>query len=150
MLDALKRIVDDLFADTADEKGGESQLRLSTAVLALEILRADFEETDDEQACLRAQLGRHFSLSDKETAALIELAEAQVDDVTCLADFTRELNDHYGQEERARVLEMLWEISYADGVLDPKEEQLIRRIADLLYLPHSTYIRLRNRVEQRH
>ena len=63
-----------------------------------------------------------------------------------LQGFTRLLHDNLSEVEKLRVLEMLWQVALADEHLDRHEDHLIRRVAELLYIPHRDMIRVRNRV----
>jgi uncharacterized tellurite resistance protein B-like protein len=63
-----------------------------------------------------------------------------------LQAFTRRLHEQLTEAEKHRVIEMLWKVALADQHLDKHEDHLIRRIADLLYVPHRDLIRIRNRV----
>ena len=58
------------------------------------------------------------------------------------------MHRHLDREEKVRVLEYLWQIAYADNVLDKYEEHAIRKVADLLYLSHADFITAKQRVLQ--
>ena len=75
------------------------------------------------------------------------MAESEVDDVTCLFEFTRLVNENVDQTQKLKIVEMMWRVSYADLDKDKYEEHLIRKVSDLLYVPHADFIRLRHLVE---
>ena len=83
---------------------------------------------------------RHFDLDDDTITTIIKLAQDERDAATCLHEFTRSLNDVLDADGRTRVVELLWQVAYADGRLDVYEEHLVRKVADLLHVPHSAYI----------
>jgi len=63
-----------------------------------------------------------------------------------LRKFTRLLHEQLSEQEKSQIVEMLWQVAYADATLDKYEDNLVRKIAGLLYLPDSEVIRLRNKV----
>jgi len=77
---------------------------------------------------------------------LLEEARSASDQAIELQRFTRRLHEQLSVVEKQRVVEMLWQVALADKRLDKHEDHLVRRIAELLYVPHSDLIRIRNRV----
>ncbi len=132
-----------------DPTSHERSLRLSAAVLMVEVMRADFDSAPEERARAQALIESCYGLDASETAELIELAEAEADRATSLHEFTRRLTDHLDPEQREHLIELLWDLAYADGRIDKYEEYLLRRIADLLYVPHSAFIRAKHRAASR-
>ena len=88
----------------------------------------------DERDAICAALGAHFGLSDTEAHTLIDEAEAAHHEATDLHRFTRTINDRFDHEDRLAVMEMLWEVVYADGRLHAYEANLIRRVGGLLHI----------------
>ena len=74
---------------------------------------------------------------------MIEQASDRVDESTSLYEFTRVINDHYSAEQKLQLVSCMWQVAYADGNLDKYEEHLIRRVAELTYVPHQDYIRVK-------
>ncbi len=66
--------------------------------------------------------------------ALVEAAELAAEDATHLLRFTRVIKDNFTESERVELIEMIWEVVYADGVLHDYEDSLLRRIAGLIYV----------------
>jgi uncharacterized tellurite resistance protein B-like protein len=110
--------------------------------------RADFTEKAEERRAVADNLLRFFDLTPEETETLVRLAKREADESTSLYPFTHLIHEHYTPEQKCEVVEMLWRVSYADGHKDMHEEYLVRKIADLLYVPHKDFIRTRHRVEQ--
>ena len=88
----------------------------------------------DERDAVCSALGAHFGLSESEADTLIEEAEAAHHEATDLHRFTRAINDRYDHADRLAVMEMLWEVVYADGRLHAYEANLIRRVGGLLHI----------------
>jgi uncharacterized tellurite resistance protein B-like protein len=123
-------------AASADE-----ERRLAAAVLLLEIARADYAHHDAERAALRAGLAREFPVSEAALDALLSQAELRAKQSVSLYDFVKTLNDTMAQDAKRGLLRLLWDVAHADGRVDPHEEHLIRRLADLLHLSHADFIR---------
>ena len=71
----------------------------------------------------------------------MQQAEDRVKDVTSLHEFTSLLHGRLSNEEKVMLIEQIWRIILADDYVDKYEEHLVRRIAELLYVSHSDYIR---------
>ena len=131
-------------APKADER--EHGYHLATAALLVEMMRADYEVRPEERDAVLRALGVAFDdLSADETRGLLARAEERADDATSLYEFTQHINRQFDHEQKARVVELLWRVAYADGDLDKYEEHLVRRIADLIHVPHSVFIRMKHR-----
>jgi uncharacterized tellurite resistance protein B-like protein len=139
MIEALKR----LLGDTAQAKheDREHARHLAAAALLVEVARADFTQSAQEEAAMAELLRDRLLLSDAECADLLDRAGARVDAATSLFEFTRLVNDSYDAEEKAALIGDLWRVAYADSHIDRYEEHLIRRVAELIYVPHEVFIR---------
>ena len=93
----------------------EHASRVATAVLLVEVTRADFIVQPSEKMRLRQLLERQFSLSTAELDALMDEAEADADRLVSTQHITRLLNEHYDHAMKLRVVEMMWQLVYADG-----------------------------------
>lgn len=125
----------------------EHTLRVATAVLLVEVTRADFIVEPAERLRLRQLLEQQFELSVEELDALLEQAETDADRLVSIQHITRLMNQYYDHAMKRRVIEMMWHMVYADGEKDHYEEHLIRQVADLLYIPHSEFIQARHQAE---
>ncbi|MGD2075754.1 MAG: TerB family tellurite resistance protein [Gammaproteobacteria bacterium] len=145
------RTIQDFFRDRIgpDEGQGHDQhrLQLATAALLFEMLRADYAEHPGEHDALKRALQQSFSLSASETRELARLAEREASEAVSLYQFTALINQHFSPEEKVRVIEMLWQVAYADGRLDRYEEALVRKIAELIHVPHREFIQAKLRIK---
>ena len=147
MLRKLTALFDTAFApENEDRQAREHALQVATALLLIEVARADYADHLAEDAAMLASLKQFFALDDSEAALLLEEARSTADKAVELQQFTRRLHEQLSVAEKLRVVEMLWQVALADRRLDKHEDHLVRRIADLLYVPHSDLIRIRNRV----
>jgi uncharacterized tellurite resistance protein B-like protein len=112
----------------------EDELRLAAAALLVEAASMDGDFDDQERHTIAGLLHRRFDLNEDETATLIAEAEDAVDASGQLYAFTRIVKDRYDAEERIGMIEMLWEVAFADGNVDHFESNLIRRIGGLIYV----------------
>lgn len=144
----LSRIQEFFSAQLAPETGGagapDHRLNLATAALLIEIARADSDFDAREQARIESLLADTLELSHEEIAELVRLATEESREATSLHEFTRLVNESYSIAEKRRLMEQLWRVAYADGRIDRYEEQLLRRIADLLHIRHSEFIQARH------
>jgi len=148
----LSRIADyfrtHLQAGSGADDGERGQcLRLAASALLVEVARADFDYADSEREQVAALIARTLDVPPEELQKLQQLAEAESEQATSLHQFTTLIHEHFDDAQKARLMESLWRVALADGQLHKREEHLLRRIADLLYIPHETYIRSRHRVE---
>ncbi|AGH45450.1 tellurite resistance TerB family protein [Paraglaciecola psychrophila] len=134
--------IQEWFKDQLETDNNDTQhtIELATAVLLYEVMRADHKFEQLEQNSYRNQLKNHFSLSGTELEILCKLSQSKADDAADYQQFTRVINDIYGADEKRAVLDSLWSVAYADHELSPDEDYTIRKIADLLYIPHSQFI----------
>jgi len=118
-----------------------AERRLAAAVLLLEVARADHDHSEAERAALRAGLVRDFGVAETTVDALLEQAAARAKASVSLFDFVQALNRTMVPDDKRELLGLLWEVAHADGRVDPHEEHLLRRLADLLHLSHADFIR---------
>ena len=90
---------------------------------------------DAERQTIAGQLADCFHLSAAEVEALIEDARQAAEESSQLYAFTRVVKDGFSPAERLRMIEMLWEVAYADGRLHDYEASLVRRVSGLIYVP---------------
>ena len=128
---------------------GRGDLQVAVAALLVEAARMDDRFDESEQRVVEELLSTRFGLSAGETRQLLDAAERAVDQSTQLFRFTQTVAQNLSLAERTNLIEMLWEVAYADGVLAPQEDALIRRIAGLVYVPDSERTGARRRVRQR-
>jgi uncharacterized tellurite resistance protein B-like protein len=110
------------------------ELELAVAALLIEAARMDDQFDAAERAAIERVLTERFDLAPDALHELMHAAEAAVRQSTQFFPFTRQIVQRISHEDRAHILEMMWEVAYADGVLDPQEDALLRRIAGLIHV----------------
>jgi len=121
-------------------------IRLATAAILVEMSRADFDESAIEQDRIRELVQVRFGLNPESAAELYEIAAEEADNSVSLYELTRLVNQEFSADEKRRIVELMWEVAYADGRLDKHEEHLVRKVAELIYLPHKDFIQTKNQV----
>ena len=130
--------------DQAEEIFGT--IEMATAVLLIEMARADFHQDDFEDKKITELLKVHFNLSHGEARSLFEEGQKKADDAVSLHEFTRTLHTKLTQIEKEKVIGMLWELAMVDQELDKYEDYLVRKIANLLYVSNTVVLRIRHEV----
>ena len=125
------------------------QLQIAVAVLLVEAARMDDTFGDDERATIERLLSEKFGLSPESTRQLMNSAESTAEKSNQLYPFTRMAVERMTPQQRLGLIEMLWEVAYADGVLDPEEDALLRCVAGLIYVSDADRVAARLRVVER-
>ncbi|OUS71834.1 hypothetical protein B5G52_10575 [Pseudoalteromonas sp. A601] len=118
----------------------EHDLKTAVAALLIEVMRADTQQQDDELKTLTFTLKKYFQLTDEEVDELMQSAGKSLDDAIDYFQFSKQINNQCSAQQRIEIIELLWRLAYADGELDPQEEYVIRRVANLLYVTHEDFI----------
>ncbi len=111
------------------------ELQIAAAALMVEAAQLDDDFDARERAKIRDLVTERFDLEPEESESLIEVAEERVARASQLYGFTRVVKNAFTQDERIELMEMLWEVAYADGELHDFEANLMRRLAGLLQIP---------------
>lgn len=116
------------------------RLQLATAVLLIEIMQSDSGASEIEVATVERLLRERFDLAADELAPLMSLARSRQEAAHDLHAFTSQLHAAFDAAEKQRILEMFWQVAYADGKLDDHEHHLMRKLGDLLHVGHAAFI----------
>ncbi|WP_303907237.1 TerB family tellurite resistance protein [Thiohalomonas denitrificans] len=122
------------------EGSDEHAVRLATAALLFEMARQDETVRPEELDVIADAVQRKFELPKTETEELMALAAEEVRESTDYYQFTSLINERFSPGQKVRVVEHLWEVAWADGKVDRYEEHMVRKIAELLYVPHKDFI----------
>jgi uncharacterized tellurite resistance protein B-like protein len=107
----------------------------------MEVASADTEITEEERQQIKHIVRELHAVSPEEAREICRQAELQADQVTSLFPFTRLITSECSMEDRIEIVHRLWEVTFLDGEVHAHEEHLVRKVADLLYVPHSQFIR---------
>ncbi len=134
------------FLASHETQSPHPDLRTAIGVLLIEAAHRDDHFDPVERAAIVRLLSAKFALSPEECAQLTATCEATVAKLVQLHPYTQAIFENMSAEERIEVIEMLWEVAYADGVLDPEEDVLIRRVAGLIDVTDRDRVLARQRV----
>lgn len=141
MIELLKKLFDSV--DDDPDNTPEQNVQLAAASLLVELMRADHEVTSTERAEFLKAVEQALDVPAAEVKPLIDEALNSADAATSTYEFTRLINENYTGAQKAALIESMWMIAYADGDLDRYEEHLIRKVAELIYVSHKDFIRLK-------
>jgi len=139
MIDKIKSFFSKNVLEAETETTSPDQL--ATAALLIEVMVIDGDLDDQEMQAIAGTLANMLHLSKEQIDQLIELSKEEVAEATSLYQFTKEINEHFDIEKKLSLMTAMWRVAFADGHLDKYEENIIRRVADLLHIRHSEYIR---------
>jgi uncharacterized tellurite resistance protein B-like protein len=150
-LSAVLKSIRDFFernlATGSDRAPSRHTIELATAALLIEVVRCDAGITDEERKSVEAAVRGKFGLSQDEAETLIRLAEEEVGQANDLFQFTSLINRDFSPEQKLRVVELMWRAALADDRISAHEHHALRRIAELLHVPHGDYIAAKARAQ---
>ena len=134
-----------IVTESINEDELEHQLQLACAALMIEVLYADYSVDDNELDTLLKTLQDNFDLNKEEAENLVQLAIEERTQATDYYQFTSLINEFYSQQQKRELVTRLWQMAYADHTVHKFEEHLVRRLADLLHVPHSAFMQSKHR-----
>ncbi|MCB1791820.1 MAG: TerB family tellurite resistance protein [Gammaproteobacteria bacterium] len=141
MLDRIKQF---FAADVATDEDDEAALHLAAAALLIEVAKADQSLQPIELERLAGALAGEWRLDEKDVTDLIDAAKTSSEDNVSLHEHVDLINRRFSPQRKFRLLRSLWDVACADGEIHPHEELLVRRLADLIYLSHTDFIRAKH------
>ena len=137
-----------LFSRSLADDGSvaEDEIQIASAALLVEAACMDGEFDSNERQRILYLIVDQFNLNKEEGAILIKEAEKLVDQAGDLYAFTRIVKDKYSMDQRVKMIEMLWEVAFADGKADHYEKNLISRVAGLIFVSDKDRGEARKRV----
>jgi uncharacterized tellurite resistance protein B-like protein len=140
MKSALKRFLENLLPPEEVVETDDEALNFATALLLFEVAKADYALDDAEWQSMKTALTDVLNITTEMADTLLTTAQKHSETNTSMQPFTRLINDEFDQEQKKHLMKAMWKIAYADGKLDKYEEHYLRKIAELLYIPHSQFI----------
>jgi uncharacterized tellurite resistance protein B-like protein len=136
-------------ADADDGRNPRDELQLALTALLVEAAHSKGDFDEREREVIARLLERRLKLSPEDARSLLAAGEREADRSVELFHFTRIINERLSFEQRVDLIEMLWEVAYADGILDKYQDTLLRRIGGLIYVPDRERGLARQRVLKR-
>jgi uncharacterized tellurite resistance protein B-like protein len=125
---------------TRPPEDGEQVARRAAAALLLEMTHMDAASGDISRETVKELVRECFGMSYSQAEALLGCAEQERNASTDYFQFTSLINEHYTAEDKARLVSALWRVAFADDRLGHYEEYLVRKVSELLHVPHSVFI----------
>jgi uncharacterized tellurite resistance protein B-like protein len=147
MLKAIRDFFDQHIGLATTPEDDTRRLQLATAALLVEVVRGDGDIAPAEREALLAAVSDRFGVPATEAAELVELAEQQARLANDYYQFTSLINRQFTQPQKVRVIELMWQVAYADATLSAHERHVLRKVADLLHVPHGDYIAAKMRAK---
>lgn len=141
------KVVSAISVPVSEGEGSEDReqaLRLATAVLMVDVARADHSFDESEFDRILEIIPQHFNLGAEDTAELLVAAHERSKESVSAYEFTKLLHDNLDEREKSRIVSLLWQVAYADGELDKYENSFVLKISDLLRVSRARVMRLKH------
>ena len=150
MLNPIKHFFESKISnDSHQDLSKVKKSHLACAALLIEVINSDYHLDERESKEFLQVLRESLNISEEEIEQLVKLAEAQTSQAISLYEFTRLINTEYSYLAKVKLIENMWRIAFSDEQLDKYEEHLIRKIADLIYVSHSDFIKSKLKTRNR-
>ena len=150
MLRAIQQFFErNVSAAASEGDDSDERVRLATAALFVEMTRADFDVVAAEDRMVLESIQSTLGIGHQQAEELLELAKAEASEAVELFQFTRLVDREFSKERKAEIVQSLWEVALADSYLDRYEERMVRKVANLLHVPHSEFIAAKKRARKR-
>jgi uncharacterized tellurite resistance protein B-like protein len=150
MFDAISEFISEIAGGRRDPRAFvDTDYRLAVAALLLHTAILDQKVDPVERAKIRDVLSSRFELSAGDVDKLFAAAERADAEAVDLYRFTSVINHALDDEGRQRIVEMMFEVAYADGNLSEFEDNLVWRASELLHVPARERVTIRRRVREK-
>ena len=134
-------------SEKAVAKNRRFEINLIASVLAYEVARSDGAVSEDELNNLVKEIDKISINTKKNSKEIFDLIEAHSNDSVSFYEFVEDINNNFSKDEKLDLIKYLWEIAYADNILDVNEERLIRRISDLIQIKDLEVLKLKDKAK---
>ena len=140
MLEAIRDFFERHIGGAAGQPATRHSIELATAALLVEVMRSDTSLPAPERAAVLDAMQAKFGLGAGEATLIVAFAEQEVRQANDYYQFTSLINQRFTQEQKERVIELMWQVAYADGNLSAHELHVMRKVAGLLHVTDAAYI----------
>jgi len=148
MLKSIADFFERQLAGGGEPARAQHTIELATAALLAEMARIDGDISPAERETALRAVREKLGLSQAEADELFALAEQEARQATDYFQFTSLINRRFDADQKTRVIELMWRVALADGEIDAHERHLIRRIADLIHVPHADFVHAQRRAQE--
>jgi uncharacterized tellurite resistance protein B-like protein len=132
--------------ETRSPEEEEHALNLAVAAIMIEMIGIDNQVDQSEIDSLNNTLVQQLKIDIDEVSQLSQLAQQELSNSTDYHQFTSLINSHFELTKKCQIIQALWQLAYADGEIDSHEEHFLRKISELLHIPHSQFIKAKLKV----
>lgn len=137
-----------LIDGTAPESGSDTMaLQTACCGLLMEVARLESPDAERKRDAVAQTMHEQFGIAGEELDGLVANTARPDNRLTSYYRQVMLINKRYAPYQKAQFIERLWRVAIADGEIDMYEDQLIRTLADLLYVPHADFILAKHRVQ---
>ncbi len=130
--------------DIVVDKSEKFEIELTATILAYEIARSDGDISNSELDLLLNEVKKITSKVKKSQDEILEIIETYSKNSVSFYEFIEDINKDYSKEDKLSLIKYLWDVAYADNILEVSEERLIRRIADLIKIKDVEVLKLKD------
>ena len=130
--------------DIEVDKSEKFEIELTATILAYEIARSDGDISKSELDLLLNEVKKITLKVNKSQDEILEIIETYSNNSVSFHEFIEDINMDYSKEEKLSLIKYLWDVAYADNILEVSEERLIRRIADLIKIKDVEVLKLKD------
>jgi len=146
MFSKLKQLLSEQLSQAENNNyNTQRQADLASVALMIAVSNADHQVDEREIQRILAIASEGIELNNEDVQAFFNEAECQADQAVSLYEFTDAVNHVYSKEQKYKLIENMWRVAYADGVLDKYEDSTIRKVAELIYVSHEDFIKAKHK-----
>ncbi len=149
MIELIKNFFEEKLTKNDEEETTGSvmnRIDLASAALLIEVMNSDHELDEREHQEFMTVLQQSYNIAESDLAELTQLAKDEAFEATSLYEFTKLINESYDYQQKVALIENMWRIAFSDKRLDKYEDHLIRKVAELIYVSHSDFIKTKLKV----
>jgi len=120
------------------------EVELTASILAYEIARSDGNISESELLLLHDEIKKISAKVDKKEDKILAIIEKYSDNSVSFYEFINDINKEYTKENKLSLIQFLYDVAYADKILEVSEERLIRRIADLIKIKDIEVLKIKD------
>ena len=124
-------------------------VELTASILAYEVARSDGEISESELALLYDEISKICIKVGKKEEKIFQIIEEYSKNTVSFYEFIDDINKDYSKEDKLSLIQFLYDVAYADKILEVSEERLIRRIADLIKIKDIEVLKIKDSSKNR-
>jgi uncharacterized tellurite resistance protein B-like protein len=127
-----------------EETKNNFEVELTASILAYEIARSDGDISESELSLLYEEIKKISAKVGKKEEKILEIIEEYSKNSVSFYEFINDINKDYSKEDKLSLIQFLFDVAYADKILEVSEERLIRRIADLIKIKDIEVLKIKD------